>query len=202
MSVGNLLTPTTACSPNPLTIPMCRARFAAPASISAAPPSRSPPWCFSALTVATRTTALGRSPPMRQVMSKNFSIPMSDANPDSVIDVLAELEPDAIGHERVVAVRDVRERAAVDERRLALERLHEVRLDRVLEHDRHCARGLDVLGRHRLALVRLADRDPPEPLAQVGEVARDGDETHDLARGGDVEAGLARRSRAHGRRAP
>ena len=77
---------------------------------------------------------------MRQVMSKNFSIPMSEAKPDSVIDVLAELQPDAVGDERVVAVGDVRERPAVDERRLALERLHEVRLDRVLEDDGHRAR--------------------------------------------------------------
>ncbi len=73
-------------------------------------------------------------------------------------DVLAELEPDAIGDERVVAVRDVRERAAVDERRLALERLDEVRLDRVLEDDGHRARRLDVLGRDRLALVASARR--------------------------------------------
>ncbi len=38
------------------------------------------------------------------------------------------------------------------------------------------------------------DGDASEPLAQVGEVARDCDEPHDLARGGDVEAGLARRA--------
>ena len=36
--------------------------FAAPRSIASAPPSGSPPWCFSALTVATSTTALGRRP--------------------------------------------------------------------------------------------------------------------------------------------
>ena len=56
-------------------------------------------------------------------------------------DVLAELEPDPIGDERVVAVRDVRERAAVDEGRLTFERLHEVRLDRVLQDDGHRAGG-------------------------------------------------------------
>ena len=39
---------------------------------------------------------------------------------------------------------------------------------------------------------RLPDGDPAEALAQVGEVAGDGDEAHDLARGGDVEPGLAR----------
>src|SRR5205814_7256758 len=43
-------------------------------------------------------------------------------------DVVAELLPHEVGDERVVAVRDVREGAAVDERRLALERLDEVRL--------------------------------------------------------------------------
>ena len=117
---------------------------------------------------------------------------MSDAKPDSVIDVLAELEPDAVGDERVVAVRDVRERPAVDERGLALERLHEVRLDRVLQDDGHRARRADLLRGDRLAFVGLPDGDAPEPLAQVGEIARDGDEPHDLARRGDVEAGLAR----------
>ena len=89
-------------------------------------------------------------------------------------------------------MRDVRERAAVHERGLALERLHEVRLDRILEDDGHRARGLDPLGGDRLALVRLADGDAPEALAEVGEIARDGDESHDLARGRDVEPGLAR----------
>ena len=109
-------------------------------------------------------------------------------------EVLAELDPDAIGDERVVAVRDVRERAAVDEGRLTFERLHEVRLDRVLEDDGQRAGGADVLSGDRLALVRLPDGDPAEPLAQIGEIAGHGDETHDLARRGDVEAGLTGRA--------
>ena len=95
---------------------------------------------LSARTVATSTTALGRRSPMRQVMSKNFSMPMSEAKPRLGHDVLAELQRDAIGDERVVAVRDVRERSAVDEGRLTLECLHEVRLDRVLEDDGHALR--------------------------------------------------------------
>ncbi len=117
---------------------------------------------------------------------------MSDAKPDSVIDVVAELERDPVGNERVVAMGDVRERAAVDERRLPLERLHEVRLDRLLEDHRQGAGGADLLGRDGLAVVRLPDRDRAEPLPQVREIARDGDERHDLARGGDVEPGLPR----------
>ena len=129
---------------------------------------------------------------MRQVMSKNFSMPMSEAKPDSVMTHVAELQRHAVGDQRVVAVGDVRERPAVDECRLALERLHEVRLDRVLEEHRERARSVQLLGRDRLATVRLTDRDATEALAQVGEVAGHRDEAHDLARRRDVEAGLAR----------
>ena len=165
--------------------------LAEPAAIASAPPSGSPPWCLSAFTVATSTTALGVSPPTRQTMSKNFSIPMSAPKPRLGDDDVAELECDAVGDQRVVAVRDVRERAAVDEGRLTLERLNEVRLDRLLEEDGHRACGLQLLGGHRLALVRRADRDRAEPRAQVEEIARDRDDRHHLGRGGDVEAGLA-----------
>jgi hypothetical protein len=43
-------------------------------------------------------------------------------------------------------VGDVRERAAVHQARLALERLDQVRLERVLEQHGHGARGAEVLG--------------------------------------------------------
>ena len=45
-------------------------------------------------------------------------------------DVVTELQRHQVGDERVVPVRDVRERAAVDERGLPLEGLHEVGLER------------------------------------------------------------------------
>ena len=106
-------------------------------------------------------------------------------------DVVAELQRHEVGDERVVAVRDVRERAAVDERRLALERLHEIRLDRVLEQDGHRARRLQLLGGHGLALPRVGDGDRAQPLPQVVEIARDGRDRHHLGGGRDVEAGLA-----------
>ena len=52
-----------------------------------------PPWCLSARTVATSTTALGRMPPPRQTMLKSFSIPMSEPKPDSVITWSPSLSP-------------------------------------------------------------------------------------------------------------
>ena len=44
-----------------------------------------PPLYFSALTVATKTTASGLRPAILHLMSKNFSAPKSAPNPASVI---------------------------------------------------------------------------------------------------------------------
>ena len=53
------------------------------------------------------------------------------------------------------------------EHRLALERLDEVRLDRLLEQHRHRARGAELLGGDGLAVVRVGDRDRAEARAQI-----------------------------------
>ena len=90
-------------------------------------------------------------------------------------------------------MRDVGERAAVHQARLALQGLDQVRLDRVLEQHRHRAGRAEVLGGDRLGAVeRVRDGDPAEPAAQVLQVARDGHDRHDLARRRDVEPALAR----------
>ena len=106
--------------------------------------------------------------------------------------VVGHLERDAVGDERVVAVRDVRERAAVHERGLALERLHEVRLDRVLQQHGHRAGAADLLGGDGLAGAGVGDRDRAEPLAEIGEVRGEREDRHHLGGRRDVEAGLAR----------
>ena len=85
----------------------------------------------------------------------------------------------------------------VQQHRLALERLHEVRLDRVLHDDGHGAGDLEVLGGDGLAVARLGDDDPAEPVAEVPQVVREGEDRHDLRGRGDHEAS----SRA-GRRGP
>ena len=74
-------------------------------------------------------------------------------------DVVAQLERHEVGDERVVAVRDVRERAAVDECGLSLERLHEVRLDRILQEHGHRAGCLQLIGSHGLAVPVVRGRD-------------------------------------------
>ena len=106
-------------------------------------------------------------------------------------EVVGELRAEQVGHERVVAVGDVGERPAVDERGLTLHGLHEVRLQRFLEQDGHRAGGADLLRGHRRAVERRADRDCAEARPQVGEITRDGDDRHHLRGRGDVEPRLA-----------
>ncbi len=91
-SSGRRLIATTGSMPYSRTFSTCFARFSQPISISrnvsacVAGFSSPPPPCMqSARTVATTTTVCGRSPAERQTMSMNFSMPMSDAKPDSVI---------------------------------------------------------------------------------------------------------------------
>ena len=73
-------------------------------------------------------------------------------------DVVGELERDPVLDDRVVRVGDVAERPGVQQHRLVLERLDEVRLDRVAHHDGHRAGDPEVLGRDRLAVVRSRRR--------------------------------------------
>ncbi len=108
--------------------------------------------------------------------------------------VVAELHGDLVGDDRVVALGDVGERAGVDERGVALERLHEVRLDGVLEEHRHGAAGADVVGGQRLARPAVPEGDAAEALAQVLERGGEAEDGHDLAGDGDVVAGLARKA--------
>ncbi len=160
-----------------------------------------PPWCLIARTVVTSTTALGVQAAEAADDVEELLHPHVRAEARLGHDVVAELHADAVGDERVVAVGDVRERAAVHQARLALERLDQVRLDRVLEQHRHRARRAEILGGDRPAAVEgVRDRDRAQPLAQVVQVARDGHDRHDLGRGRDVEARSRAGSRSRGRR--
>jgi hypothetical protein len=89
-------------------------------------------------------------------------------------------------------VRDVCEGAAVDERGPSLERLHEVRLQRVGQERGHRAGSAELLGRDRLTAERGADGDRTEPPPKVEVIHRDRDDRHHLRGGGDVEPRLAR----------
>ena len=65
--------------------------------------------------------------------------------------------------------------------------------DRVPHHHRHRAGDPELLGRHRLAVVRsIGHDDPAEPRAQILQVGRQREDGHDLGRRRDHELVLAR----------
>ena len=114
------------------------------------------------------------------------------AEPGLGHDVVGEPQRGLRRDRRVAAVRDVGERAAVDERGRVLEGLHEVRRERVAEDRGHRAVRVEVAGPHGLPVARVADDDVAEPLLEVGETGREAEDGHHLARDDDVEARLAR----------
>ena len=60
--------------------------------------------------------------------------------------IVAELQRRLRRHHRIAAMGDIGEGAAMDEGRIVLQRLHEVRLHRILQQHRHRAVGLEVAG--------------------------------------------------------
>ncbi len=91
-------------------------------------------------------------------------------------------------------MRDVAERAAVDERRIVLQRLHEVRHQRVLQQHRHRAVRVEIARVHGLLVARVADDDLAEPLLQVGERFGETEDRHHLGGDDDVEPVLPRKA--------
>ncbi len=107
-------------------------------------------------------------------------------------DVVRQLECALGGDHGIAAVSDVGEGAAVDERRVILERLHQVRRERVLQQHRHGSVRLEVARMHRLVVAGVADDDAAEALLQVLERGRQAENRHDLGSHHDIEAVLAR----------
>ncbi len=89
-------------------------------------------------------------------------------------------------------MRDVGERAAVDEGRVVLERLHQVRRERIFQEGRHRAVRLDVAGVNRLVIARIADDDLAEAFLEVLEARRETEDRHHFGGDHDVEPVLPR----------
>ena len=81
--------------------------------------------------------------------------------------VVTAADADAVGDDRRVARGDVAEGAGVDEHRAVLGGLQQVRLDGVLEDDRHRPGGMQVLRGDWLLGAVVADDDTSQPGAQV-----------------------------------
>jgi hypothetical protein len=88
-------------------------------------------------------------------------------------------------------VRDIGKRSAVNDGRVVLQRLHQVRLDGVLQQRRHRAVSLQIGGADRFLVAGVADDDPGQPLLQVAPRGGQAEDGHDLGRHDDVETILA-----------
>ena len=83
---------------------------------------------------------------------------------------VAQSEP--VGDDGTAAVRDVAERARMSEHGLPLQRLNEIRNQRVAQQRHQRADRPDVAGGDALASRARRDRDPAKPGAQIGEIGR------------------------------
>ena len=109
--------------------------------------------------------------------------------------IVGELQCGPRGHHRVAAVRNVGERPAVNERRIVLQRLHQVWRQRILQQHGHCTVRLQVARQDGLLRRGITDDDPAQAILQIGEAARQAEDRHDLGSHHDVETILARISR-------
>ena len=101
-------------------------------------------------------------------------------------DDLVRRESKAVGEDAVVAVGDVAEGPAMDEGGAALERLQQVWLDCIAQEDGHRPGNLQVVGRDRLAGSSQGEDDPTQPGPQVAQIARQGQDRHDLRGDSDL----------------
>ena len=67
-------------------------------------------------------------------------------------------------------MRDICERAAMDESRVVFQRLHQIGRQRVTQQRRHRTGCLEIGRAHRFAVARGADNDVGQPPMQVFEV--------------------------------
>ena len=109
-------------------------------------------------------------------------------------DIIGEIERRARRDHRIAAMRDIGERAAMNEGGRAFERLHEIGHQRVLEQDGHRAMRLQISRGHRLLVIVQADDDLGEPILQIVEIAGEAEDRHDFGGDGDVEAAFARKA--------
>ena len=144
--------------------------------------------------VATKTAPSGGEPGLATFDIEEFFGPEIGAETGLGHHVVRKFQRRSGGNHRIAAVRDIGERAAMDKRRVAFERLHQIRLQGILEQRGHRPLPVELARAHRFALSGVADNDISEPGLQIGEILRQAKYCHDLAGDGDVETVFARKA--------
>ncbi len=89
-------------------------------------------------------------------------------------------------------MRDIGKGAAVNEDRIVLQCLDQVRFQRVLQQCRHGTLCLQIRCRHRLVVIGITDNDPGQPCLQIIDIRRQAEYGHDLTGHGDIKTVLTR----------
>ena len=80
----------------------------------------------------------------------------------------------------------------MDDYRVVLCSLHEVRVDSILEECYNCARNAKVVDRKWGVVVAYTEHDAADTCVEVVDVAREAEDSHNLRCWSDVEACLGR----------
>jgi len=102
--------------------------------------------------------------------------------------VVAQFQRQLCGTERVAAVRNVGERAAVNQRRRMLQGLYQVRLEGILQQCCHSTVCAQILGINRIAVQIVCHQDLAQAFLQVCQVRCQAQDCHNLGGNGDLES--------------
>ena len=83
--------------------------------------------------------------------------------------VIAQSQRHARCHDGIAAVRNIREGTAMHECRRSFKRLHQVRLDGILQKSCHSAFRVQLMRRNGLIIVRVAHHNATQALLEVGD---------------------------------
>ena len=112
-------------------------------------------------------------------------------------DVVTQFERRARCQHRVATVRNIGERPAMDEHRIVLQGLYQVRHQCILEQHGHGTVAFDVGRLYRFAVARIAHHDVAEPPLEILQIQRQAEDGHHLGGHRDVKSILAREAIGH-----
>ena len=124
-----------------------------------------PPLYLSALGRGDYHHGMGTEPGKPALDIEEFFGPQIGTKPGFRNAVIPQLQGQLRGPDRIASMGDIGKRPAVHDNRGPFDRLHQVRVDSVLEQGSHRALGLEIPGIYRPAGIGAGYKDIPQPAA-------------------------------------
>ena len=105
--------------------------------------------------------------------------------------IIAKFQGHSCRRDGIASVRDIGKRTAVHKCGCFFKRLHQIRLDGILQQRRHRSLRLQVMRGNRLPFIGVPDNDPCKPFLQILKIRRKAEHRHDFARHRDVKTVFA-----------